>query len=357
MVLASLQTLLKSERDQDGLHRALAAGGWFDLFDLGAQAGGSGSIDTSVAALEQLGVNLVQLSTIVVCGFVVPLLRQLGQVPAISGLLAGVESGDMVAVPIPVVSADPIGYAFESSLSSEPTGDDYYVWGKVGRILNLSNASRVLLPVECDDGELRLAIIPGDEQGMDFIARDSIVPGLTWSSIEIAKLKVSSDAMVRVPPATSLQRAGMSWSLVLDGYCVGMCGVLLEQATEYATVRRQFGKPIGAFQAVQHMIADMCIEHETSRSLLLATARQTGMDVDDSIQRALVSRLYCDDAAKHACELAIQVHGAAGFSWDVGLHRWYRSALLIRQLLSDRSGIRRALTKYLLSDAEQKLVR
>ena len=100
-------------------------------------------------------------------------------------------------------------------------------------------------------------------------------------------------------------------------------------SVEYAQGRLQFGKPIASYQAVSHRLADMCVAVESSRALL---ARLVMLADDAYHTGALVSvvRHGVPQAARAVCEGAIQIHGGLGFTWEQGLHLWYRRVLQIQ---------------------------
>jgi alkylation response protein AidB-like acyl-CoA dehydrogenase len=108
---------------------------------------------------------------------------------------------------------------------------------------------------------------------------------------------------------------------------VGAAQRLLDLAAQYAKDRVQFGKPIGAFQAVKHQLADMHIETQLADSAVLWACFEP-----EEAGRAVT---YAVDAAVRVAQSAIQVHGAMGFTWEMGLHFYLRSMLLRRELVSN----------------------
>ena len=116
----------------------------------------------------------------------------------------------------------------------------------------------------------------------------------------------------------------------LASEAVGVADRALEVAVGYAKEREQFGRRIGAFQAVSHQLADTYMEIELARSLSLWAAL-TIAEGDPDVEMATASaKSYAADAAVAACERAIQVHGGIGFTWEHDLHRSYKRALWIR---------------------------
>ena len=106
-----------------------------------------------------------------------------------------------------------------------------------------------------------------------------------------------------------------------------MCGAAsatLELSLEHVKVREQFGKPVGAFQAVQHKLADMKVELENSRSLVYYAAWAIDQDAPDRRLAAAMAKAYASDACPRIAESAVQVHGGVGFTWEHDLHLYLK---------------------------------
>jgi alkylation response protein AidB-like acyl-CoA dehydrogenase len=115
---------------------------------------------------------------------------------------------------------------------------------------------------------------------------------------------------------------------------VGVMRGALELSRDYATSRQQFGRPVGSFQAVQHLLADSCVLMEGSRSV----ARHAAWAVDalpaqDALVAAATAKAYCARAARVVCETSIQVHGGIGNTWECLAHVHLRRALLSSEIL------------------------
>ncbi|MCV7101379.1 acyl-CoA dehydrogenase family protein [Mycobacterium palustre] len=113
---------------------------------------------------------------------------------------------------------------------------------------------------------------------------------------------------------------------VLSAEQVGSCEKLLEFTTEYARTRVQFGRPIGSFQAVKHMCANMLVSLEWARSASQAALDAAdvggGAPNDELPWRASMAKAICSEALRDAAHTSTQIHGAVGFSWEgpVNLH-------------------------------------
>ena len=110
---------------------------------------------------------------------------------------------------------------------------------------------------------------------------------------------------------------------------VGVMRGALTLTSDYARDRRQYGAPIGSFQAVQHLLADALVAMEGSRSIALHAAWAVdALPGPAALSAASAAKAYCARAARSVCETAIQVHGGIGNTWDCLAHVFLRRALL-----------------------------
>ncbi|MGB6832558.1 MAG: acyl-CoA dehydrogenase family protein [Candidatus Acidiferrum sp.] len=100
----------------------------------------------------------------------------------------------------------------------------------------------------------------------------------------------------------------------------------LEITVEYAKTRKQFGKPIGMFQAVQHQCADMYLETESARSAVYYAGWALEENAPDAPTAVSIAKMYASDAARTVGNRGIQIHGGMGFTWENDLHLYYRRA-------------------------------
>jgi alkylation response protein AidB-like acyl-CoA dehydrogenase len=178
-----------------------------------------------------------------------------------------------------------------------------------------------------DDAHVGVVTLPADgADGVD----------LTRPSVEVPRTAMVAPLAGQSGPidADTLTR----WhSLGLAAACADLVGVMrgaLTLATDYARERRQYGAPIGSFQAVQHLLADACAAMEGSRSIALHAAWAVdALEADDSLTAASAAKAYCARAARDVCETAIQVHGGIGNTWECLAHVFLRRALLSGELL------------------------
>jgi alkylation response protein AidB-like acyl-CoA dehydrogenase len=111
---------------------------------------------------------------------------------------------------------------------------------------------------------------------------------------------------------------------------LGIAARTVEIAVQYAGEREQFGKPIGAFQAVKHLCADMLTRAELARGIVYAAAvTQDGRGVDDVVRLVHAAKIAAGDAAKANGKSCIQVHGGMGFTFEVDAHLYLKRAILL----------------------------
>jgi alkylation response protein AidB-like acyl-CoA dehydrogenase len=150
-------------------------------------------------------------------------------------------------------------------------------------------------------------------QGMDLTRKLYVVE---FSDTPAEKLAATSD----------LSRPFNIATAALAAELVGGMQRTLDITVEYAKTRKQFGKPIGMFQAVQHQCADMYLETESSRSAVYYAGWALEENSPDAATAVSIAKMYASDAARTVGNRGIQIHGGMGFTWENDLHLYYRRA-------------------------------
>jgi alkylation response protein AidB-like acyl-CoA dehydrogenase len=129
-----------------------------------------------------------------------------------------------------------------------------------------------------------------------------------------------------ISATTDLARAFDVATAALSAELVGGMQRTLDITVEYAKTRKQFGKPIGTFQAVQHQCADMYLETESSRSAVYYAGWALEENSPDATVAVSIAKMYASDAARTVGNRGIQIHGGMGFTWENDVHLYYRRA-------------------------------
>jgi alkylation response protein AidB-like acyl-CoA dehydrogenase len=119
-----------------------------------------------------------------------------------------------------------------------------------------------------------------------------------------------------------LARAISYGTLASAAQLLGSGRALLDISVGYARQREQFSRPIGAFQAVKHQLADVLIGLEFARPLLYAAAISLRGDAPTAARDISAARVACADAARRAARTALQVHGAIGYTQECDVSLW-----------------------------------
>ncbi len=140
---------------------------------------------------------------------------------------------------------------------------------------------------------------------------------------------------VEVPAENLVGDEGQGFEIAMYGLdqgrftvAAGACGVIracLEKSVEYARERETFGQPIGKYQFVQDMIAEMVLGYETSKLLVMQAAWMKNEGMRNTRETSL-AKWHATESAFRAAHLAIQVHGAYGYSAEYGIERYFRNA-------------------------------
>jgi alkylation response protein AidB-like acyl-CoA dehydrogenase len=188
--------------------------------------------------------------------------------------------------------------------------------------IDARNATSAL--VLADGNALAAVALAGALEGIDLTRPGQIVESVP-AVVLAGAAPLGGDAVV-------------GWgALTLALTCADLVGTMkgaLALACDYASNRRQYGAPVGSFQALQHMLADALVLAEGSRSAALHAAWAVdALPPAEGMAAASVAKAYCSRAARAVCETAIQVHGGIGNTWDCLAHVYLRRALLATDVL------------------------
>ena len=177
-------------------------------------------------------------------------------------------------------------------------------------------------------------------QGMSLFLVDNDTPGLTLRKLDMLGRRATGTYelifdQVRVPPDRLIGGENKGWDVVMSGLaveraasCAGNVGAaqgVVDLATQYAKERKQFGRPIGANQAIAHLLADMATEVEAARTLMWRAAWlvSTGQD---ALREITMAKLFTSETYVKVTNQAMQVLGGFGYCEEFDMARHYRDA-------------------------------
>ena len=178
-------------------------------------------------------------------------------------------------------------------------------------------------------------------RGIDLFLVERGAPGLTvgrridklgvraaeTSEVALDGVALAADAILGAPGTGSAALGSMLNEIrVMTGALgLGLGRAALEAAADYANQRRQFGRPIGAFQAVAHRVADMATRLEAARGLVWRAAWQLDQGHGD-VKLAAMAKLFATEVANEIADACTRIHGSYGFAMDYDAQRYLRDA-------------------------------
>jgi alkylation response protein AidB-like acyl-CoA dehydrogenase len=188
------------------------------------------------------------------------------------------------------------------------------------------------------DGAAVILLLDGD--GAQLLARaDADVEPFACIDPTRRFAAVAGDGEPLRPGAAERVRAALAAELV------GVCQRALEMAVQYVKERKQFGVPVGSFQAVSHRCAQMLLATESARSAAYFAAWAADADPDRLPEAAALAAATAADAGRETTASAIQAHGGIGFTWEADVHWLFKRAALDAALLGGSSRHRIALAR------------
>jgi len=191
---------------------------------------------------------------------------------------------------------------------------------------------------KADDAQgISLFLVPGGAEGLALRGYTKIDGGRA-AEVTLENVQVGADALLGTEGAgAAVLEHATGWGLLaLAAESLGAMEVAKRDTLEYLRTRKQFGVPIGSFQALQHRMADLLIEVEQARSAVINAA--AAIDGDDRIarERALsAAKFSVGKIGTRVAEEAIQLHGGIGMTWELPLAHYAKRLVMIDHQLGD----------------------
>ncbi|HVN76744.1 MAG TPA: acyl-CoA dehydrogenase family protein [Thermoanaerobaculaceae bacterium] len=252
-------------------------------------------------------------------------------------VLPKVATGEWIAA-FCLTEAEAGSDAFSMRTRAVKDGDGYVINGTKQWITNGGEADFYTVIAMTDPAR--------GARGASAFLVEKDAPGLSFGKRE-DKLGIRASATrevifdgVRVPAANRIGREGVGFLVTMrtlerarvavGAQGVGLAAGALEAAVAYASERKQFGKPIAAFQAVGHMLADMAMRVETARALLYAVARTIDGGSEEFAMESSMAKVAGSDVAMSVALDAVQVFGGYGYMRDYPVEKMLRDAKILQ---------------------------
>jgi alkylation response protein AidB-like acyl-CoA dehydrogenase len=328
----------EARRKLAGTDAGFSEDNWRLLADLGLlglnvpeQFGGlgSGPVDTLIV-MQALGRGLVvepYLSTAVVGA---ALLSEAGSAEQKQAMLPGIVAGTR-RLALAVLEPEGRFDLWRVATTATHSGDSYLLNGRKSVVLHGQSADTLIVSA-------RTGGAVGDEAGISLFLVDARAPGVasvgfpTIDGQRCAEIRLSN---VAVAASAAVGPVGAAYALLestvdrgiaaLCAEAVGAMERLIEITAEFLRTRKQFGKPLGSFQALQHSMADMLVALEQARSMALLAAARVG-DPDPAERRRAVSaaKAMIGRCGRAIGERAVQLHGGMGMTDELCVGYYFK---------------------------------
>jgi alkylation response protein AidB-like acyl-CoA dehydrogenase len=224
------------------------------------------------------------------------------------------------------------------------------VTGRKVAVEHAGAVARLAVVAAAEDGPA-LAVV--DASGVSSVAQRAFDPTAPAYAVELAGAPVVAGPF----GGEAVRRMTTIATLLAAAEAVGAAGRMLDDACRYAAERRQFGRTIGSFQALRHLLADMYVRQASSWSSVLYAAAALDEDAAEAPRTVSIAKAYVSRAAREVAHGAIQVFGGIAVTAEHPAHRFLRRIAVRERQFGDAAHHERELGRALASTAVLEGVR
>ncbi len=331
-----------------------SAEAWRQLAELGltaltlpAEHGGfdGGALDM-VATMETLGQSLMLEPLVSTVALGARLIARLGNDAQRQALLPAVAGGSLILA-LAHAESDSRHDQAQVSTGAEPHAGGWRLSGAKSLVLDAPLAGKLIVSA-------RTAGEPSEPAGLSLFVVDATAAGLQMQTMRTQDNRRAADLTlsgVQLPAAALLGAAGEAYEAIVEAYdfatvlaCAEAVGAMRSAnlaTMEYLKTRRQFGVPIGSFQALQHRLVDMFVSAEQARSItLLACSRVDAaargeVGIAERMRTVSAAKVKISEAARHVGQEAVQLHGGMGMTQEMKVAHTFKRLTMIAQTMGD----------------------
>ena len=291
---------------------------------------GLGAVELT-ALMEVMGESLLCSPFLSTIGLAANAILTAGSEDQKAQYLPGIAAGQTIAT-LAFSEANGRWSADAVRATATPSADGFTLRGAKHYVPDAMAADLLVIAARREDshGEdgISLFALPADTPGIERSALLTMDQTRRQGGIALRDVKLPATALLGVEgdgwPA--LRKTLDLAAVALAAEQVGGAQRCLDLSVEYAKERQQFGRPIGAFQAIKHKCADMMVQVESARSAAYFAGCVAAEDGDDLSLQASLAKAYCSDAFFRCAADALQIHGGVGFTWEYDIHLYLKRA-------------------------------
>ena len=225
---------------------------------------------------------------------------------------------------------------------AERSGDGWKLTGQKAVVLNGAEADLLIVSARVsgnltDTDGIGLFLVDPKAAGVK-VRGYSTIDGLRAAEVTLDGVQVGADAVLGEPGKAyaAIERVSGRGILALASEAVGAMEVVCNLTLDYLKTRKQFGVPIGKFQALQHRMVDMAMELEQARSMAILAASVVDSDDVEERERNLSAVKYIiGKGGRFVAEQGIQLHGGIGMTWEYSMPHFAKRLVMIDHQLGD----------------------
>jgi alkylation response protein AidB-like acyl-CoA dehydrogenase len=332
------------ESNHAALHREIAALGWTAL-TVPENSGGSGLGWLHAALLNlELGRALLPLPTMSCM-----LAAEALSLSENTSHLAGIANGDTVAT-IALTQDHGLYDVDAIEATARETGGAYELNGTFAEVAAITQADLVIAPFRIGDSHAWFAV-PLSRDGVSIQADKVVDPTRPTGQVAFEGTLGARVDRLACDSADMYQAMLLRGLVLVAADSIGAAEAAFAMTRDYAIERKQFGRPIGTYQAVSHPIVNcmIAIEQATTLTVAAAAALDEGATLQEVELLARMANAAACDALWNTTSRGVQTHGGFGFTWDCDMHFFFRRALANRGALGDPHFQRQLLAERLFA--------
>jgi alkylation response protein AidB-like acyl-CoA dehydrogenase len=321
--------------DGDGrdpaLWQAIAGAGWPAIAVPEAEGGAGLKFEDVMLAMAEAGRALAPVSLTTTLLAARSVARSVGN-PTRGALLSQIADGSVSAT----LALDVTGRAAAARPGrAARDGSAWRLDGAIAFVPHGPAADVVLVAASMPSGGRGLFVVSTDERGVRWEEIDVIDRTTRQFELTLDGVRVEDGALPFEDAGTEIERLLDEWRAALAAESLGAAERLLELTVAYAKERVQFGRPIGANQAVKVRIADMGAAVEQMRAAVYHAAVKIDAEAQDRVVAVALAKMTAANAGTFVGTQAIHVHGGVGYTWEHDAHLYFKRIKSNELLLGD----------------------
>ena len=217
----------------------------------------------------------------------------------------------------------------ENTISTQlTTTDSGFKLNGLKKYVIFGDVSNYIAVLAKSEDSFKFVLVDADAEGVEVKQTTSLDQTRPMCEVKMEDVQLEQDSVL-----VDLDSELSEWNKVKNialGYLameqVGASQACLDMSTKYAKERIQFGRPIGSFQAIQHICANMLMQLESAKSVAYSAVRVDYLDDVETEMSSMLAKSYCSEVFNKIAGDNIQVHGGIGFTWEHPAHLYFKKA-------------------------------